>query len=94
MSELPPRLIDRDKVWALFVDHYWSTFQDDRDLILDHVNTVLMMTPDVPQQRSDSDICAACGSPRREHEPGGTRSGPMTLCGAFIPQQKTDVSNG
>lgn len=33
------------------------------------------------------EICAACGSARREHLPGGTRYGPTTLCGAFIPAE-------
>ena len=39
------RLIDRDEVWALFCDHYWDSFQNDRDLILCHVDAVLRMTP-------------------------------------------------
>lgn len=47
MGQLPPRLIDRDKVWALSVDHYWDSFQKDRDLILCHVDAVLRMTPPV-----------------------------------------------
>jgi hypothetical protein len=41
------RSINRDKVWALFVDHYWDTFQRDRDLILSHINSVLIATPPV-----------------------------------------------
>lgn len=38
------------------------------------------------EQPGADDICAACGSPRREHQPGGTRWGPTTLCGVFIQQ--------
>lgn len=33
----------------------------------------------------DGDICASCGAPYQEHQPGGTRYGPTTLCGVFIP---------
>lgn len=34
------------------------------------------------------ELCAACGESRREHvTPGGTRYGPTTLCGAFIPRE-------
>lgn len=39
-------------------------------------------------------VCAACGETRREHvTPGGRRYGPMTLCGAFIPQKLALASN-
>ena len=37
--------IDRDELWALFVDHYWDSLAKDRDLILCHISSVLMMTP-------------------------------------------------
>lgn len=40
------RLINRDKLWELFVQHYWDTFHKDRDLILCHVENVLRMIPD------------------------------------------------
>jgi len=50
MEKLPIRLIDRDKVWALFVDHYWDSFQKDRDLILCHVEEVLRKTPPVEKE--------------------------------------------
>lgn len=43
------RLIDRDKLWGLFVDHYWDTLQKDRDLILCHVESVLRMIQDSQQ---------------------------------------------
>lgn len=34
-------------------------------------------------------VCAACGETRHEHiTPGGTRYGPNTLCGVFIPQER------
>ena len=39
------RHIDRDELWALFVDHYWDSLAKDRDLILCHISSVLMMTP-------------------------------------------------
>jgi hypothetical protein len=40
------RLIDRDELWTLFVMHYWDSFQKDRDLILSHINDVMMMVKD------------------------------------------------
>jgi hypothetical protein len=42
-EELEHRLINRDEVWKLFCDHYWDSFQKDRDLILCHVDAVLRM---------------------------------------------------
>jgi hypothetical protein len=41
--KLERRLIDRDEVWNLFCDHFWDSFQKDRDLILCHVDAVLRM---------------------------------------------------
>lgn len=41
------RLIDRDKLWKLFVQHYWDVAQKDRDLILCHVDAVLRMIPNI-----------------------------------------------
>lgn len=49
------RLIDRDEVWKLFVDHYWDSFQQQRDLILCHVDAVLRMTPPVDSSRADEE---------------------------------------
>ena len=37
------RLIDRDLLWIKFVDHYWDSFEKDRDLILTHINSVMDM---------------------------------------------------
>ena len=39
------RHIDRDELWALFVDHYWDSLAKDRDLILCHISSVLITTP-------------------------------------------------
>ena len=41
------RLIDRDQLWTLFVGHYWDSFHKDRDLILSHINAVMMKVPDI-----------------------------------------------
>lgn len=41
------RLIDRDEIWNLFVDHYWDSLEKDRDLILCHIDAVLQMAPPV-----------------------------------------------
>lgn len=48
---------------------------------------------DIPTTRSsdpalwdeDSDTCAACGEPKREHQQGGKCWGPLALCSVFIP---------
>lgn len=43
---MQPRLIDRDELWKLFVEHYWDSFAKDRDLILCHVEAVMRMAED------------------------------------------------
>jgi hypothetical protein len=48
------RLIDRDKVWASFVMHYWDSVQKDRDLILCHVEAVLRTAKD--ETLADDDL--------------------------------------
>lgn len=41
-----PRLIDRDAIWKSFCEHYWDTFDKDRDLILDHIMVVIRDAPE------------------------------------------------
>jgi len=42
------RLIDRDKLWEMFVGHYWDSLKSDRDIILCHVDAVMRMVADEP----------------------------------------------
>lgn len=49
------RLIDRDKIWNLFVGHYWDSCAPQRDLILSHISSVLMMCPNA-QPVADGEV--------------------------------------
>lgn len=68
--------------------------QDDDHFIIEPAFWMPLPEPPTIQKSSEpaDDICAACGSPRSEHMPGGTRYGPTTLCGVFIPQTSREGS--
>jgi len=46
-------MINRAKTEALFDDHYWDSFQQDRDLILQHVRSVLDMASGKPETAAE-----------------------------------------